>query len=103
MKNLRTLGLLVLVSNILTGCVTTSQQSATMDEYDPRNNIPLLQAATKSVPAPVISSESAGSPGPQQKPSTSMQKLRELKILRDEGVLSPKEYEAKKADVLKSY
>ena len=90
--------------SVLVGCVTASQQSSTMDEYDPRNNIPLLQAATKNTPSKVVvGTANLAVKAPQPTSTNAMQKLRELKTFRDEGVLSQKEYEGKKADVLKSY
>lgn len=97
-------GCVALSIGVLVGCVTTSQSSATMDEYDPRNNIPLLQAASKNMPSPAVSGPSnVPAKAPQPTSSNAMQKLRELKTLRDEGVLNQKEYEAKKADILKNY
>lgn len=95
-------GCVALSISVLVGCVTTSQQSSTMDEYDPRNNIPLLQAATKSVPNQAAASSGVAKTA-QPTSTNAMQKLRELKTLRDEGVLSQKEYEAKKAEILKNY
>lgn len=90
------------------------QNTQTMDEYDPRNNIPLLQAGTRTsgvnVPkndtregAP--SSKNSGSGLTFANGSTSnsnAQKMREIKALRDEGILTQKEYEAKKTEILKS-
>ena len=100
---LKNIGVLLLIG-LLGGCVTTSQQSATMDEYDPRNNIPLLPAATKNIPSKAVAGNSSGVAKSEQQTSTNvMQKLRELKTLRDEGILSQKEYEAKKSEVLKNY
>ncbi len=75
-----------------------------MDEYDPRNNIPLLPAATKSQVKPSVNSQQSFVVAPVAKPPLSQaQKLRELKMLRDEGVLTQKEYEVKKTELLKSF
>lgn len=85
----------------------------TMDEYDPRNNIPLLQAGTRTsgVNVPPVSASTKGqleqtqstgivfASGASSNPGA--QKLREIKALKDEGILSQKEYDAKKAEILK--
>lgn len=90
------------------------KNTQTMDDNDPRNNIPLLQAGTRTsgvnvaqnetrVYAPPEPSSSSGlvfTKGNNSNPGT--QKLRDIKALRDEGVLTQKEYEAKKAEILKS-
>lgn len=89
------------------------KNTQTMDEYDPRNSIPLIQAGTRTsgvnVPQANVSGKSqvsqpqnsgivfssAGSSNP------GTQKLREIKALRDEGILTQKEYDTKKTEILK--
>jgi len=85
----------------------------TMDDNDPRNNIPLMQASTRtsgvnvtppvtSTAVPQVPSSSAGivfATGVGSNPSA--QKLREIKALKEEGILTQKEYDAKKAEILK--
>ncbi len=85
----------------------------TMDDNDPRNNIPLLQASNRTSGVNVANSDVRTST--QQVPSSSAgivfasgsgsnpgtQKLREIKALKDEGILTQKEYDAKKAEILK--
>lgn len=90
------------------------KNTQTMDEYDPRNNIPLLQAGTRTSGVNVTADPY---PSTQQLKSNNSvlsfsnasnvtspvsQKLRELKVLRDEGVLTQKEYDLKKAELLKT-
>lgn len=83
-----------------------------LDEYDPRNTIPLLPAATRSSGVNVAptgyskgqeaQSQSSGvvfASGAASNPGA--QKLREIKALKDEGILTQKEYDAKKAEILK--
>ena len=86
------------------GCVTTNQSAGMMDPYDPRNNSPLLQAATRTsganVPQKETRATSTNTSGTTS--SSASQKLRDIKALRDEGILTQKEYEAKKAEILKS-
>lgn len=96
-----------------TGCSTKNQSATMMDSYDPRNNIPLLQAATRTSGVNVIPAENRASAQKETESagltfavtsnsSSSAQKLREIKALRDEGVLTQKEYETKKAEILKA-
>lgn len=89
------------------------QNTQTMDDYDPRNNIPLLQAGTRSsgvnVPQKLVQEKPQGSQskgsdlvfttGSTSNPAA--QKLREIKALKDEGILTQKEYDSKKAEILK--
>lgn len=86
-----------------------------MDEYDPRNSIPLVPAANRSSGVNVIQPHGSMmgqvvlQPQKSIVPSASggssnseAQKLRDIKALRDEGVLTQKEYDAKKAQILKA-
>lgn len=87
----------------MTGCVVSSQPTSTLDAYDPRNNIPLLQASSRNTElATSTNMESAASGGAFKTLSVQAQKLRELKVLKDEGVLTQKEYDTKKTEILKS-
>lgn len=89
------------------------KNTQTMDEYDPRNNIPLLQAGTRTSGVNVPQQASPGAQKNQQgsnaglvfsrgaSTTPSVQKIRDLKALRDEGILTQKEYDQKKAEILK--
>lgn len=90
------------------------KNTQTMDDYDPRNNIPLLQAGTRTSGVNVPQSDARANSA-QASGSTSglvfsngsgsnpgAQKLRDLKTLKDEGIVTQKEYDAKKAEILKS-
>lgn len=100
------LGLFLVVG--VAGCVTTNPRESMMDPYDPRNSIPLLPAATRASGANVPQAEvkpSVASAGRvianNDVPNPSAQKLREIKALKDEGILTQKEYDAKKSEILK--
>lgn len=86
-----------------------------IDEYDPRNGIPLVPAANRfsgvNVVHPrgsmmgqdVLQPQSSSLPFASGGSSNSeAQKLRDVKALKDEGVLTQKEYDAKKAQILKA-
>ena len=83
------------------GCVTTNQSAGMMDPYDPRNNIPLVQASTRTSGVNVPQSNIQASAQQGMVSNSSLQKLRDLKMLRDEGLITSKDYDTKKSEILK--
>ena len=90
-----------LLAIISCGALAAASDQPVMDPYDPRNNIPLLQAATRTSGVNVPVSSIQGTVAPVTNASPNIQKLRDLKTLKDEGILTQKEYDSKKAEILK--
>lgn len=68
---------------------------------NPDGSMPDASAQNQTIQTAQASSSSSGLVFDQTAQSPTAQKLRELKTLKDEGVLTQKEYDAKKAAVLK--
>jgi len=68
---------------------------------NPDGSVPEESAQTQQMQAAQLQNTSGGLVFDQTAQSPTAQKLRELKTLKDEGVLTQKEYDAKKAAVLK--
>ncbi len=90
-----------LLAIISSGAVAAASDQPVMDPYDPRNNIPLLQAATRTSGVNVPASSIQATVAPVTSASPDIQKLRDIKTLKDEGILTQKEYDSKKAEILK--
>lgn len=90
-----------LLAIICCGAVAAASDQPVMDPYDPRNNIPLLQAATRTSGVNVPASSVQETVASSTNASPNIQKLRDIKTLKDEGILTQKEYDTKKAEILK--